>query len=248
MSHAILDLARRIHAERYPRADVVLAAGSIVRGEGTPFSDLDLVVVHREIDHAYRESFRFDHVPVEAFVHDPSTLEYFFREIDGPSGVPTLPQMVLEGVEIPAPTATSRAVKERAAAVIEAGPAALDADSERQLRYFVSDLLDDLRDPRSPDEMIAAGARLYELLATYVLRRRRLWSAKGKAIPRRLGQVDPELGAMFGDAFAALFAHGTAEPVVRLGEEVLREAGGPLFEGFRIDAPPSWKRRPDSTG
>jgi hypothetical protein len=26
--------------------------------------------------------------PIEAFIHDPATLEYFFLEVDRPSGVP----------------------------------------------------------------------------------------------------------------------------------------------------------------
>lgn len=54
---------------------------------------------------AYRESFTFGGYPVEAFVHDPATLEYFFLEVDRPSGVPALAQMVVEGIEIPASSA-----------------------------------------------------------------------------------------------------------------------------------------------
>jgi len=244
MGSHVLEAAGRIRSSRYPGADVVLAAGSLLRDEGTAYSDLDLVVVYARLDHAYRESFRFDGVPVEAFVHDPSTLEYFFLEVDAPGGVPSLAQMVVEGVEVPRPTTLSRAVKARAAAVIAAGPPALDEESERRMRYFVSDLLDDLRAPRSRDETIGAGTRLYEELATYVLRRRGFWAAKGKAIPRRLRLVDPGLRDAYGHAFAELFANGNAESVIRLAEDLLRDAGGPLFDGFRLDAPASWKRQP----
>lgn len=244
MSSRILEVARRVHRDRFADADVVLAAGSIVRGEGTPTSDLDLVVLYERLDHAFRESFLFDGVPVEAFVHDRETLEYFFLEVDRPSGVPSLPAMVVEGIEVPAPTPLSRALKQRASALLAAGPPALDDEGERRMRYFVSDLLDDLRAPRSRDESIGTGARLYEQLADYHLRRRGLWSAKGKAIPRRLREVEPDLGAAYCEAFAALFATGNAEPVIRLAETLLRDAGGPLFDGFRIDAPPAWKRPP----
>jgi hypothetical protein len=176
-------IVRAIHTARYPEADVILAAGSLMRGDGTATSDLDLVVLHARLPQAYRESFHAEGVPVEAFVHDPETLEYFFTEMDVPSGVPTLPRMVLEGVEVPAPTPLSRAAKARAEAVIAAGPPPLDAEREQRLRYFVSDLLDDLRAPRSRDEAAAIGARLYERLADYHLRRLGLWSARGKWIP-----------------------------------------------------------------
>ncbi len=241
MRDRILDVARRLCADRFNDADVAFAAGSIVRGEGTPYSDLDLVVVFDRLDHAWRESFHFDGVPVEAFVHDPSTLEYFFLEVDRPSGVPTLPNMVVEGVEIPGPTPLSQALKRRAAAIIEAGPPALDEAAERGMRYFVSDLLDDLRAPGSRDELIGAGVRLYEQLAAYLLRRRGRWSAKGKAIPRALRRLDPDLGDAFCDAFTALFAHADSGPVVRLSDDLLREAGGPLFDGYRAEAPAAWR-------
>jgi predicted nucleotidyltransferase len=107
MSERILDVAKAIQAARYTGA-ATFAAGSIVRGEGTSTSDLDLVVVYAQLSRAYRESFRFDGYPVEAFIHDPATLEYFVLEIDRPSGVPALSQMIAEGVEIPGPTALSR--------------------------------------------------------------------------------------------------------------------------------------------
>lgn len=242
MDTPIVAVADTIRRDRYPDAGVVLAAGSIVRGEATAFSDLDLVVVYAEVPCAYRESFRFAGYPVEAFVHDPATLEYFFLDVDRPSGIPSLPQMVVEGIEIPGPTTLSRRVKQRAAAVIEAGPPALDAETERRMRYFVCDALDDLRAPRSRDELVAAGARLYECLADYHLRRLGRWSAKGKGIPRVLQQTDPALGAAYGEAFAVLFAEGDPGPVVRLAEDLLQQAGGPLFDGFKAEAPAAWRR------
>jgi predicted nucleotidyltransferase len=58
---------------RYRDASVIFLAGSIVRGESTPFSDLDLVVIFDKLPAAYRESFYFQGFPIEAFVHDPET-------------------------------------------------------------------------------------------------------------------------------------------------------------------------------
>lgn len=247
MTKPILDVATAVRAARYRDAAATFAAGSIVRGEGTSFSDLDLVVVYAQLPRAYRESFRFGGYPVEAFVHDPATLEYFFLEVDRPSGVPALPQMIAEGIEIPGPTELSRDLKQRAAAVLEAGPPPLDRDSERRMRYFVSDLLDDLRAPRSREELVGAGARLYEQLADYHLRRQGLWSARGKAIPRVLRQADPALCSTYCDAFSDLFARGDATAVIRLAEGLMREAGGPLFEGYRADAPATWRTKlPDA--
>jgi hypothetical protein len=71
-----------------------------------------------------------------------------------------------------------------------------------------------------------------------------LWSAKGKAIPRVLRRTDAALCAIYGDAFGDLFGRGDPQAVIRLTEDLLRESGGPLFDGFRADAPPSWRRPP----
>lgn len=242
MRDRIIRTADAIRSDRYPDATAVFAAGSLIRGEGTAYSDLDLVVVRSALASAYRESFRFDGCPVEAFVHDRQTLEYFFFEIDRPSGIPALPQMVVEGVEIPAPNDVSRALKAQAASVMAMGPPALDAETERRWRYGVTDLLDDLRDPRSIDELVATGARLYEQLADYHLRRQGRWSGRGKAIPRALVRENAELCARYCRCFDRLFKAGDPHEVILLAERLLAAGGGPLFEGYRSDAPAAWRR------
>ena len=241
MTVDVLDAAHLVFRERYAEAAVAFAAGSLVRGEGTAYSDLDLVVVFPTLPAAYRESFRFQGLPVEVFVHDPETLEYFFVEMDGTSGIPALPQMVMEGQEVPGPTDLSRRLKARATAIIGAGPPPLDAETERRRRYLVSDLLDDLRGWRSSSELMACGARLFEELADYHLRTGGNWSAKGKAIPVALRRADAELCTRYCAAFDSLFRRHEIDPVVRLAEELLESNGGLLFEGYRSDAPTTWR-------
>lgn len=103
-------------------------AGSIVRGEGTPFSDLDLVVIFKRLPAAYRESFYCQGFPVEAFVHDPEMLNYFLHEADRSSGIPSLTQMVLEGAEIPKANELSRSLKQLAASAMELRPSHLSEE------------------------------------------------------------------------------------------------------------------------
>ena len=242
MEQHIVDAANAIRSERYPEASAVFAAGSILRGEGTSRSDLDLVVVYSKLTCAYRESFMRERLPVEVFVHDPETLEFFFFEVDRPSGIPSLPNMVMEGIEIPAPNELSRSLKQVAASLIAAGPPGLDEEAEQRARYAVTDLVDDLRDRRSHDELVATGALLYERLADYHLRRLRLWSARGKAIPRALRRADPVLCARYCRSFDSLFRSGGVREVIELTEDLLAPAGGFLFDGFRSDAPASWRK------
>jgi hypothetical protein len=96
-----ISAATEIVARRYEGAAVTFLAGSVMRGEGTDTSDLDLVVVYERIDAAFRESYTHAGWPVEAFVHDPETLRYFFLRTDYPSGVPSLAHMVSTGRPLP---------------------------------------------------------------------------------------------------------------------------------------------------
>ncbi len=237
----VIATARRIQAERYPEAHVVLVAGSLIRGEGTAYSDLDLVVVYSSLPAAYRESFQFDRYPVEAFVHDPDTLEFFFTSIDRPSGIPALPHMVAEGIPVPDATPLSQRLKARAAEVLALGPPPLNTDAERRMRYSVTDIRDDLRGARTYAEAVAAGTQLFEAAANYYFRSHGYWSAKGKAIPIQLALRDAALATQFLAAFEHLFRTGESGLAVEVTDGILASSGGGLFEGFRQDAPPEWR-------
>jgi predicted nucleotidyltransferase len=241
MNDEIVATAAAIRAQRYADCSALFVAGSLIRGEGTAHSDLDLVVIFPALNRAYRESFKFGRYPVEAFVHDPETLEYFFVEIDRPSGIPALPQMVAEGIEVPEPTEFSVTLKRRARAVLASGPPALDSEAEARLRYLVTDTLNDLRDARSYEELLGTGSQLFEMLANYYFRSRGLWSVRGKAIPRGLMRADPVLGAAYRRAFEDLFKTGEPNQVIALAEDLLRDRGGPLFDGYKADAPAEWR-------
>lgn len=242
MLDRIIRAANAIREQRYADAAIVFAAGSFVRGEGTAYSDLDLVVIYETLPSAYRESFRFGDFPVEAFVHDPETLNYFFLDVDRPSGIPALAQMVLEGIEVPRQNTLAYSFKELAASVIAMGPPALSMEDRRRLRYGITDVVDDLRDPRSQDELIATGSQLYETVANYYLWTKGLWVARGKSIPRVLRRTNPEFCATFCHSFEDLFQRGDPQAIIALAEEVLGPDGGFLFEGYRLDAPPEWRK------
>jgi hypothetical protein len=206
-----------------------------MRGEATPASDLDIVVLYEQLPNSYRESFMHAGWPVEAFVHDAGTLaEYFER--DRLRGVPSMMSMVWEGVEVPAPSEFSAGWKRRARELLEAGPPPWNEDELALKRYRLTDWVDDMRHPRSGEELVATGAWLYQDAAEFYFRARGRWSAHSKTIPRRLRAEDPEFAERFVRAFEALFAEKRPDAAVALVEELLAPFGGLLFEGFRNDA------------
>lgn len=242
MQSSLTRVAKEILENRYPDATVLFLAGSIIRGEATPHSDLDLVVIYDKLPNAYRESFRFHGLPVEAFIHDPETLSYFVFEVDRPTGIPALAQMILEGIELPEPNDISQSLKQLAASFIEAGPPALRDEEVLKLRYNLTSLVDDVRQPRSRDELLASGAELYEALADYYFRSNNHWSAKGKAIPRILKRTDVELCLRFCNSFDELFSNSQSGTVIALVEELLKPNGGFLFDGHRLEAPKDFRK------
>jgi hypothetical protein len=237
-----LDVLARLRAARFPDAPFVALAGSVARGEATASSDLDVLVVHARVEHAFRESFFAEGWPVELFVHDPETLHHFMIEVDRPTGVVPLAHMLLDGTEVTASGGFGDALRALAREVLAAGPSRLDAAQLATRRYAISDLVDDLRAPRGAPERSAIGATLYTMLADFTLRAGGRWSARGKHIPRTLAAVDAALGARYVAAFDALFAHGDVAPVVDLTAELLAPYGGALFDGHRLDAPASWRK------
>src|SRR5665213_2474136 len=88
-------LAERVLAGRYPDALCGLVTGSLIRGEGTAGSDLDMIVLYASLPNARREAFAFEGRPAEAFIHDPETLHWLLAE-DVRVGRPAWLHMVSE--------------------------------------------------------------------------------------------------------------------------------------------------------
>jgi Nucleotidyltransferase domain len=219
-----------IVADRYQGAVVTFLSGSVMRGESTEASDLDIVVVYERVETAYRESFVHGGWPVEAFVHDPETLRYFFFKADYARGIPSLSHMVATGVPLPRSNDLSKALQVLAQENLFAGPPIWTDAQVSASRYAITNLVDDLRSPRSRAELTASGVALYSALAELFLRGQGLWFATGKGIPRPLESADPALAARFADAFAQMFETGQAETVIQLCEEILKPYGGWLLD------------------
>jgi hypothetical protein len=150
--------------------------------------------------------------------------------------------MVAEGVEVPGPTKISQSLKRITADLIAAGPPKLSEEDERKLCYSITNLIDDIRQPRSREELVASGAELYGALANYYFRANGLWSAVNKSIPRRLGKTNPELYSRFRGGFEELFAGGQSDKVIALAEEILKRHGGFLFDGYKHEASPDCRK------
>jgi hypothetical protein len=228
--------AQLLWSERYPSASILFCGGSVVRGEGFPSSDLDVVVVFEQIANAWRESFYFQGWPVEVFAHDPGTLAHFVAQ-DCANCRPSLAQMISESVVIPLETPASDAIQTWARGVVAKRPRAPASSSLAEDRYWLTDLLHDFRDDRPPAELRAVACKLYPLVCNFVLKTRGRWMGSGKTLPRLVQDAAPELSDLVERAFDTFFRTGDRTGVLYTVHQVLEPFGGELFDGFRLDAP-----------
>lgn len=236
----LIEITKDILRTRYGGAEFAFLSGSIVRGEATAFSDLDIVVIYKELPNAFRECFYFRDFPIETFVHTPETLSYFY-EFDAKTFVPSLASMVAEGIEVPSKNDLSARLKHSANEFLSRPPK-ISVEEIRDFRGWLTDLIDDIREPRSKAELTASGTTLYAALADFYLRADGAWSAKSKSIPRALRKLNPDFQRRFCEIFERLFVAGETEAVIELTEELLAPHGGFLFDGLRLDAPADWRK------
>ena len=238
-----LQIVSRLAATRYPSAAAALLAGSTARGEATPTSDFDVVLLFDKLpEGAWREMLSFEGRDFEVFAHDLATLSYFLREIEFASAKPVLAKMIAEGLPIKsAPLAIITTAKQMALATLQTGPPSLDETTLELRRYAITDLAQALSSPRDEATLLAIGTSLYTALAEFFLRAAGQWNATGKATPSALAATDPTIADQFASAFSSLFQTGDASSVQALVDAVLVPYGGRVRAGFKQQAPVSWR-------
>ena len=242
MSKKHLHIAERFLKEKFPKADSAFVSGSIIRGEGTKHSDLDIIILFPKIPNAYRESFIYESTPIEAFIHDPETIHWFVDD-EKKNGGAYLAHMMSTGKIIPKPTTLSKEMLGYVKSVLKNGPDVISNESLLKLRYLITDLVDDLRDDRPQQEKVACAIKLYPLLAEAVLRNAGQWLAHGKWIPRKLKIADAKIAKKFDAAFDDVFVEHSAKKLIKLSEQILEPLGGFYWEGWRTAAPKKWKKK-----
>ncbi|MFI5843192.1 nucleotidyltransferase domain-containing protein [Catenuloplanes sp. NPDC051500] len=216
--------ARDLVTDRFPDATWALLTGSVLGPYRTPGSDLDIVVL-RETGAAYRESLYFRGWPVELFVHTPSRLAGFLAS-ERARRKPSTHRMIAHGVPLLGDPGDLPA---RCARALADGPPQLTGAELDRLRYGLTDLLDDHRHATDQGERAVIAATLWTGAADLALSAAGRWVSHGKWLLRDLRDLDADLAARW------LAARDDPSPVA---EEILARVGGPLFDGYRAEAPP----------
>ncbi|MCU5380419.1 nucleotidyltransferase domain-containing protein [Bacillus cereus] len=228
-----MEAAQSIITSQFPNCDVALLGGSVVRGEATKTSDLDIVIIDRSLSSCYRESFYSNGWPVEVFVHNFETYKTFFK-MDCDRGRPSLPQLVSEGIVLKGENEIVEDLKREANDLLNTGPAKWTEEMMKQKRYFITDTLDDFIGASKREEELFIANLLADLVHEYVLRVNRKWLGNSKWFIRVLRRYDEHYADQFVAAFDHFYTTGEKSKLITFVEKTLEQYGGRMFEGFSI--------------
>ncbi|MET3728869.1 hypothetical protein ABID52_002450 [Fictibacillus halophilus] len=227
--------AKEFIESHYPNCDVAYLAGSVVRGEETESSDLDIIIIDSSVSESYRESLTEYDWPIEVFVHNMFTYKHFFKQnID--RARPSLPQMCAEGI-ILRDTGQASRIKNEALQLLKAGPTPWKTIEIEQARYFLTDLLNDLEGSTNVLEDLFIVSKLADRTHEFVLRVNGHWIGEGKWILRALKEYNETFAEQFASVFDDYYSNRTKSKVIRFVDEVIAPYGGRLFEGYSSQSP-----------
>lgn len=227
-----IEAAHQFIKKYFPNCQGALLAGSVVRGEETETSDLDMVIFDKSIRSSYRESFIEFDWPIEIFVHNLTSYKPFFDN-DCERARPSLPRMVSEGVVLKDDEIID-SIKKEAKEILVKGPKEWSAETINVKRYFITDALDDFKGCTNRAEELFIANKLAELVSEFVLRTNRKWIGTSKWMVRSLKQYDEQFANQFVEAFDRFYQTGEKNQVIQLVEGVLKPFDGRLFHGFSL--------------
>lgn len=226
-----IEAATNFVAQTFSTCDAAFLGGSVVRGEATATSDLDIVIVTRETPVAYRQSLYVLGWPIEVFVNTPMSYHTFFAS-DVQRRRPSLPRMCAEGIILREQNGSAQRIKQEAQALLDQGPEPLSAAEVAQLRYQLTDHLDDFVGSVRPGESFFIAAMVAELATELILGYHRQWSGKGKWVIRALHAFDAQLAQRLTDALESFARREEKDQLISFAQDALQLVGGRLFDGY----------------
>jgi len=227
-----VEAAKKFIVENFSDCQAALLAGSVVRGEETATSDLDIVVFDEKIESAYRESLIEYGWPIEVFVHNATSYKTFFKE-DCERARPSLPRMVSEGINL-VDSGVLSSIKEEANELLKRGPEVWSVKTIEMKRYMITDALDDLIGTTNRAEELFIANTLADAIHEFYLRTNGQWIGASKWIVRALNQFDESFARTFVQAFDVFYKTGSKDEIITLADKMLKPYGGRLFEGFSL--------------
>lgn len=223
--------ARAVVEEHHCDARAAFLGGSVITGRRTAMSDLDIVVLHHGAPAPYRASFRHADWPVELFVHTEATW-YAYVEREVRKRRSPLLWMCAEGLLLFDTDGVGARLAAEARKLTAAGPPSVSVEEIDDRRYAITDLLDDLSGSTDEGERLFIATELARRTGELALAIGGSWNGGGKWLARRLETTAPGLGMRLHHCVREVLG-GQVEPLIGVVDEVLGQAGGRLWAGYK---------------
>lgn len=209
--------------ERYDPI-AILVTGTIVRGNPSSTSDLDMWVLWND-PRRQRAQKWFNGVPAEIFVNPPSRVQRYFDD-ERVGGKPITAHMVSTGFVVYDGDPVLREIREQAVKELAKGP---DVSEEglTARRYRAATLLEDALDILDDDP---AGSVLLMSSAVEILARAQYlaagrWLPRDKEVVARLGEMDSTFAGHVHDFYTAATAGEKASAAREAFQHAIGEVG-----------------------
>lgn len=224
-----VQLCERFVEQEFPEAEIAVVGGSTARGNRTPSSDIDLLLIGDSLfadeatSLAATFSFEGEIFEVFAYTHDG----YSDWAHSGISQYrPVIVHMLVEGREVRGGEALT-ALRGRWREKLTEGPVVSEHEIAMR-RYAITDLLDDLRDAADDLERNVIAWSLFQQVAELMLLNEHRWIGAGKYLPRCLR----ELSHSRVDRLTSPLLRGDFAAFATCVDEELARAGGRVQAGF----------------
>lgn len=236
-----VNLARLVMKERWPEALGGFAGGSILRGQGRPHSDIDLIVLLPAGAQANKWWLRKGGVPFDVFCHDEQTLKAFVAAdyADRRSvllGIMADAVLLGDAPELRKWQRYARAVLCKPLPPMEAGQLLF-------WRYRLMDRLEDYEDAACALEQATIACELYQELCDVLCYKAGLQCGSGKWKGRQAKKADPVKAWELWQALGHDLRHPRGKRLLPLGHALLRELGGPLVKPELVNNAPAHRRQ-----
>jgi Nucleotidyltransferase domain len=226
-----LHAAQAFLDQTFPNCDAAFLAGSVTRGEGTPASDLDIVVITKGNQYPYEESLHAFGWPIDVIFNSPETCRKLFQ-MDRQRRRPAIAHMCAEGIILKDCEGLATQLKHEAKQIMQEGPRPLSDEDLTRYRLQLTDVLEDFENSLSEDECLLMAQNITFHSFDIILARNGQWLGEGKWLLRALRDFNPSLAQQSLDALRLYYQQGIKDDLISFGDQVLNEVGGRLKEGL----------------
>jgi predicted nucleotidyltransferase len=171
----------------------IVAAGSILRGEGHPSSDWDIYVIHSQPQRQMIQTY-FEGVPTQIFLNPPQMIPQYFVS-ESAEGSCITAHILTTGFVVLDRDPFVESIREEARKVLAAGPQ-VNPDSFPMQRYHIASEFEnamDIIEADPPAGLMLLSHTMMRMLQFYFVRHR-IFIPRTKDLLNRTREHYPELG------------------------------------------------------